>query len=84
VLLIAAIGLSLGVHGWRARMPNYDLLTSINALKGQMTLVGRRPELRHFVELCREDYEEILKIRPWITDIPSVKYQLVGDCRREF
>jgi lipopolysaccharide/colanic/teichoic acid biosynthesis glycosyltransferase len=47
----------------------------INVLKGEMSLVGPRPEVRRYVELFRRDYEEILKVRPGITDIASLKYQ---------
>ena len=47
----------------------------INVLKGEMSLVGPRPEVREFVELFRRDYEEILKVRPGVTDIASLKYQ---------
>ena len=47
----------------------------INVLKGEMSLVGPRPEVRQYVELFRRDYEEILKVRPGITDIASLKYQ---------
>jgi len=36
----------------------------INVLKGEMSFVGPRPEVRKYVELFRRDYEEILKIRP--------------------
>jgi len=47
----------------------------INVLKGDMAFVGPRPEVREFVELFREDYEKILKIRPGITDLASLKYR---------
>ena len=47
----------------------------LNVLKGEMTVVGPRPEVRQFVELFRADYEEILKIRPGITDLASLKYR---------
>ena len=47
----------------------------INVLKGEMTFVGPRPEVRQFVELFRQDYEEILKVRPGITDLASLKYR---------
>ncbi|HWP58326.1 MAG TPA: sugar transferase [Candidatus Acidoferrales bacterium] len=45
-----------------------------NVLKGDMTLVGPRPELARYVELFREDYEEILKVKPGLTDLASLKY----------
>jgi lipopolysaccharide/colanic/teichoic acid biosynthesis glycosyltransferase len=52
-----------------------ELPQLINVLKGEMTFVGPRPEVRQFVELFRRDYEEILKIRPGVTDIASLKYE---------
>ena len=47
----------------------------INILKGEMAIVGPRPEIRHYVELFRRDYEEILKVRPGLTDLASLKYR---------
>jgi lipopolysaccharide/colanic/teichoic acid biosynthesis glycosyltransferase len=47
----------------------------VNVLRGEMSFVGPRPEIRKYVELFRQDYEEILKIRPGITDMASLKYQ---------
>src|SRR2546428_3040397 len=52
-----------------------ELPQIINVLKGEMSLVGPRPEIRQYVELFQRDYEEILKIRPGITDLASVKYR---------
>jgi lipopolysaccharide/colanic/teichoic acid biosynthesis glycosyltransferase len=51
-----------------------ELPQLINVLKGDMSLVGPRPEVRKYVELFRKDYEEILRIRPGITDLASLKY----------
>jgi len=47
----------------------------INVLKGDMSFVGPRPEVPEFVELFRSEYEEILKVRPGITDLASLKYR---------
>ena len=62
-----------------------ELPQLINVLKGEMTLVGPRPEVPRYVELFREDYHDILKIRPGITDLASIKYRdeaaLLGDCQ---
>ena len=52
-----------------------ELAQLINVLKGEMSFVGPRPELRQFVELFRSDYAEILTVRPGITDLASLKYQ---------
>jgi lipopolysaccharide/colanic/teichoic acid biosynthesis glycosyltransferase len=47
----------------------------LNILKGEMSFVGPRPEVRKYVEMYRDEYREILKIRPGITDIASLKYR---------
>jgi lipopolysaccharide/colanic/teichoic acid biosynthesis glycosyltransferase len=52
-----------------------ELPQLINVLKGDMSLVGPRPELPEYVQLFREDYEQILRIRPGITDLASLKYR---------
>ena len=52
-----------------------ELPQLFNVLKGEMSFVGPRPEVKKYVELFRHDYEEILKIRPGITDLASLKYR---------
>jgi len=47
----------------------------INVLKGDMSIVGPRPEIRQYVELFPRDYEEILKVSPGITDLASLRYR---------
>jgi len=62
--------------GWFLRKSKFDELPQlINVLKGEMSFVGPRPEVREYVELFRRDYEEILKVRPGVTDMASLKYQ---------
>ena len=46
-----------------------------NVLKGDMSFVGPRPEVPAFVAKFRSDYEEILKVRPGITDPASIRYR---------
>jgi lipopolysaccharide/colanic/teichoic acid biosynthesis glycosyltransferase len=52
-----------------------ELPQLINVLKGEMSLVGPRPEVPTFVQLFRNDYEEILQVYPGITDLASLKYR---------
>ena len=52
-----------------------ELPQLINVLVGDMSLVGPRPEVRKYVEMFRDDYEEILRVRPGITDLASIKYR---------
>ena len=49
-----------------------------NVLRGQMRLVGPRPELPDFVEQHAEAYEEILTITPGITGPAAVRYASEG------
>jgi lipopolysaccharide/colanic/teichoic acid biosynthesis glycosyltransferase len=52
-----------------------ELPQLLNVLKGEMSLVGPRPEVRHYVEQFRDDYQEILKVRPGVTDLASLEYR---------
>jgi lipopolysaccharide/colanic/teichoic acid biosynthesis glycosyltransferase len=45
-----------------------------NVLKGEMTLVGTRPEDPGFVELRREDYEVILSVKPGVTGLCQLAF----------
>ncbi len=49
-----------------------------NVFKGEMSFVGPRPEVRFYVEKFRADYEEILKVRPGITDEASIEFRHEG------
>lgn len=61
-----------------------ELPQLINVLKGEMSLVGPRPELPRFVELFRREYAEILTVRPGITDLASLKYHDEAKLMGEF
>ena len=51
-----------------------ELPQLLNILKGDMSVVGPRPEVRCFVEMFRDDYAQILRVRPGLTDLASLKY----------
>lgn len=55
-----------------------ELPQLINVLRGEMSFVGPRPEVPRYVELFRDDYVEILRLRPGITDPASLKYRDEG------
>jgi lipopolysaccharide/colanic/teichoic acid biosynthesis glycosyltransferase len=46
-----------------------------NVLKGEMSLVGPRPEAQKYVDLYTDDQRKVLEIRPGITDPASIKYR---------
>ncbi|WP_418603892.1 sugar transferase [Hwangdonia sp.] len=47
----------------------------INILKGDMSFVGPRPELRYYVNFYNDDDMRIFKVRPGITGLASLKYR---------
>jgi lipopolysaccharide/colanic/teichoic acid biosynthesis glycosyltransferase len=51
-----------------------ELPQLLNVLKGDMSLVGPRPEVAEYVDLFHDDYEEILEVRPGMTDFASLEY----------
>lgn len=51
-----------------------ELPQLINVLKGEMSLVGPRPEVAEYVDMFHEDYEAILAVRPGMTDFASLEY----------
>lgn len=52
-----------------------ELPQLINVLKGDMSLVGPRPEVRVYIELYPERWEKVLSIRPGITDPASISFR---------
>ena len=40
-----------------------------------MSLVGPRPEVPKYVEMFRDDYAEVLTVRPGITDLASLRFR---------
>ena len=52
-----------------------ELPQLFNIILGDMTLVGPRPEVPRYVEAFHCDYEEILTVRPGLTDLASLKYR---------
>ena len=51
-----------------------ELPQLLNVLKGEMSLVGPRPEVRKYVELYTEAQRKVLSVRPGITDYASIEY----------
>jgi len=52
-----------------------ELPQLINVLKGDMSLVGSRPEVERYVEMFRAEYAELLQDRPGITDPASITFR---------
>jgi hypothetical protein len=46
----------------------------INVLKGEMSIVGPRPEVKEYVDLYTDEQRKILSVKPGITDYASLAY----------
>lgn len=51
-----------------------ELPQLLNVLKGDMSLVGPRPEVRKYVDMYTEEQRRVLNVRPGITDYASIEY----------
>ena len=61
-----------------------ELPQLINVMRGEMGLVGPRPEDPQFVAEFRDEFKEILRVRPGITGLSQIQYRnesalLVGE-----
>ena len=60
-----------------------ELPQLINVFKGDMSLVGPRPEVPRYVKLYNEEQRKVLEVKPGITDLASIRYRdendLLGD-----
>lgn len=62
--------------GYYIRKYKFDELPQlINVFKGDMSLVGPRPEVRKYVEMYTPEQMKVLTQRPGITDPASIKYR---------
>ena len=46
----------------------------INIIKGDMSIVGPRPEVRKYVDLYTPEQRQVLTVRPGLTDYASIRY----------
>lgn len=61
--------------GYYIRKYKIDELPQLwNVLKGDMSLVGPRPEVKKYVDLYTEEQRRVLSVRPGITDYASIEY----------
>jgi lipopolysaccharide/colanic/teichoic acid biosynthesis glycosyltransferase len=51
-----------------------ELPQLINILKGEMSVVGPRPEVRKYVDMYSSSQLEVLSVKPGLTDPSSIKF----------
>lgn len=56
-----------------------ELPQLLNVLRGDMSLVGPRPEVRKYVDLYTPEQLRVLTVRPGITDLASLRYRHEND-----
>ena len=56
-----------------------ELPQLINVIRGEMSIVGPRPEVEEYTRLYEGDEELILTIRPGITDYASIEFRNLAD-----
>lgn len=62
--------------GYFIRKFKFDELPQlINVFVGDMSLVGPRPEVRHYVDYWTDEQMHVLDVRPGITDPASIKFR---------
>ena len=62
--------------GARIRRYKLDELPQLfNVVRGEMSLVGPRPEVQHYVDMYSPAEREILSVKPGITDWASIRYR---------
>lgn len=66
--------------GYFLRKYKIDELPQLwNVLKGDMSFVGPRPEVKKYVGLYSKEQLHVLDVRPGITDAASIKYRNEND-----
>ena len=56
-----------------------ELPQLINVFKGDMSLVGPRPEVRRYVDMYTPAQMRVLSVRPGITSLASIRYRNEND-----
>ena len=56
-----------------------ELPQFINILKGEMSFVGPRPEVRKYVDMYNEKQMHVLDVKPGLTDYASIEYMDEND-----
>lgn len=59
---------------WLARLKLDEIPQLWHVLRGEMSLIGPRPEDPEFVEMMKDDYEVILRVRPGISGFSQLAF----------
>lgn len=59
---------------WLRKYKLDELPQLLNVLKGDMSFVGPRPEVRRYVELYNDQQQRVFDVRPGLTDWASIQF----------
>ncbi len=59
---------------WLRKFKMDEFPQLINVIKGDMSIVGPRPEVRKYVSLYSSEQLKVLSVRPGLTDLASIEY----------
>ena len=60
---------------WLRKTKIEELPQLVNVLRGEMSLVGPRPEVPRYVDRYTPEQRKVLELKPGITDPASIKYR---------
>jgi lipopolysaccharide/colanic/teichoic acid biosynthesis glycosyltransferase len=46
----------------------------LNVIKGDMSIIGPRPEVRRYVDMYSKEQLKVLSVRPGLSDFASIEY----------
>jgi lipopolysaccharide/colanic/teichoic acid biosynthesis glycosyltransferase len=61
--------------GWLRALKIDELPQLMNVVRGEMSLIGPRPEVPEYVELDDQLWQKVLAVRPGITDLATLAFR---------
>lgn len=68
-----------GIGGFLRKLKLDELPQLINVLRGEMSIVGPRPEVEEYTNQYTEEEKKILSVKPGITDYASIEFVQLAD-----
>ncbi|MBM4147348.1 MAG: sugar transferase, partial [Nitrospira sp.] len=61
-----------------------EMLQVVNVVKGDMSVIGPRPEVKKYIDIFAREYSDILKIKPGMTDYALITFRNEEDILSRF
>jgi len=61
-----------------------EMLQVMNIVKGDISVIGPRPEVKKYIDIFAEEYKDILKIKPGMTDYALIAFRNEEDILSRF